>query len=116
MRASARSWRITAVDANHCPGAAQFIFERMTSSACAGHRAGKASDRITERYLHTGDCRYHAQQFQSNAHLQRCVGSLDALYLDTTYCNPKHSFPDQVIRSWRRRPRSLRLLATPTSV
>ena len=84
-------WRVTAVDANHCPGAAQFIFERIEARG-----QGEGDITITERYLHTGDCRFHPQQFQSNAHLQRCVGCLDTLYLDTTYCNPKHAFPDQV--------------------
>lgn len=44
--------------------------------------------------LHTGDFRYAPCV---NARLHEALGGapLDVLYLDTTYCHPKHAFPSQ---------------------
>ena len=44
--------------------------------------------------LHCGDCRYHAQMFQSRPELQ-ALKHKAILHLDTTYCAPKHQFPLQ---------------------
>lgn len=44
--------------------------------------------------LHTGDFRADASVCRNPAVM--CLkGKLDTLYLDTTYCGPRHTFPDQ---------------------
>ncbi|PSC70071.1 DNA ligase [Micractinium conductrix] len=68
---------VTLVDANHCPGAVQFLF-RLPSGA---------------RYIHTGDMRF-SPALLHNPHLRRFRGC-DALFLDTTYCRKRHVFPPQ---------------------
>ncbi|KAL6766970.1 LIG6 [Auxenochlorella protothecoides x Auxenochlorella symbiontica] len=68
---------VTLVDANHCPGAAQFLFQLQDG----------------RKYIHCGDMRY-APHLKSDPHLQRFVGA-DAVFLDTTYCNKRHTFPPQ---------------------
>ncbi|KAM0892423.1 hypothetical protein ACQ4PT_025741 [Festuca glaucescens] len=78
-RVTVDGWGVVAVDANHCPGAVQFLF------TSPGPRA--------ERYVHTGDFRY-TQSMRSNPNLLEFVGA-DAVFLDTTYCNPKFTFPSQ---------------------
>ena len=69
--------KVTAVDANHCPGAAMLLFE--TSSG--------------ERYVHCGDFR-GCSSMQQCPHLQHFV-HCDGVFLDTTYCHPRHVFPPQ---------------------
>lgn len=69
---------VTLVDANHCPGAVIFLFRLQDG----------------RRYVHTGDMRFSPAML-ANLHLQRFQGA-DALYLDTTYCNVRHTFPPQV--------------------
>ena len=72
---------VTLVDANHCPGAIQYIFKLP----------GGAS------YLHCGDMRF-APHLMDNPHL-KAVRAATGVYLDTTYCNPKYLFPPQVCQS-----------------
>ncbi|KAG9449033.1 hypothetical protein H6P81_008998 [Aristolochia fimbriata] len=72
---------VTLVDANHCPGAAQFLFKVP------------ARDGRDERYVHTGDFRY-CDSMKLQPALRQFVGC-DAVFLDTTYCNPKFVFPSQ---------------------
>ncbi|CAM0882158.1 unnamed protein product [Alopecurus aequalis] len=79
VRVTVDGWGVVAVDANHCAGAVQFLF------TSPGPRE--------ERYVHTGDFRY-THSMRSNPHLLEFVGA-DALFLDTTYCNPKFTFPSQ---------------------
>uniref|UniRef100_A0A9I9CY62 DNA ligase n=1 Tax=Cucumis melo TaxID=3656 RepID=A0A9I9CY62_CUCME len=69
------------VDANHCPGAVQFLFKIP------------CGDGKFERYVHTGDFRFF-DSMRVDPVLERFIGS-DAVFLDTTYCNPKFSFPSQ---------------------
>lgn len=45
------------------------------------------------KHLHCGDCRYHTSFNQRP--ILNC-GRFDTLFLDTTYCNPSHTFPLQV--------------------
>ncbi|XAR51498.1 DNA ligase (ATP) [Bertholletia excelsa] len=72
---------VTVVDANHCPGAVQFLF-----------KIPGIEGRI-ERYVHTGDFRYR-DSMKLEPILSEFIGS-DAIFLDTTYCNPKFVFPSQ---------------------
>ncbi|XP_068641660.1 DNA ligase 6 isoform X2 [Aristolochia californica] len=72
---------VTLVDANHCPGAVQFLFKVP------------AKDGRDERYVHTGDFRY-CESMKLQPALRQFVGC-DAVFLDTTYCNPKFVFPSQ---------------------
>jgi ATP-dependent DNA ligase I len=75
---------VTAIDANHCPGACMLIFE----FACSGRRV-----------LHTGDFRYTASWQIDSQYLRALVhNGCDELYLDTTYCHPRHkTIPDQKV-------------------
>ncbi|MCD9642954.1 hypothetical protein HAX54_030022 [Datura stramonium] len=69
------------IDANHCPGAVQFLFKVPVNN-------GKF-----ERYVHTGDFRY-CDDMKLGPVLNAFVGA-DAVFLDTTYCHPKFIFPSQ---------------------
>eukprot|EP00882_Tetradesmus_deserticola_P015197 GHRQ01016184.1.p1 GENE.GHRQ01016184.1~~GHRQ01016184.1.p1 ORF type:complete len:164 (+),score=44.04 GHRQ01016184.1:130-621(+) len=69
---------VVLVDANHCPGAVQFLFTVPDG----------------RRFVHCGDMRY-SPAMQGDAQLQQFVGA-DAVFLDTTYCQPRHLFPPQV--------------------
>ena len=46
------------------------------------------------RYVHCGDMRY-SPRLLGNPHLAAFRGA-DAVFADTTYCNPRYSFPSQV--------------------
>ncbi|KAG5380484.1 hypothetical protein IGI04_028326 [Brassica rapa subsp. trilocularis] len=69
---------VVLIDANHCPGAVQFLFKIKDGS---------------ERYIHTGDFRF-CDSMRSDPFLSSFVGC-DVVFLDTTYCNPKFIFPTQ---------------------
>ncbi|KAJ1472847.1 beta-lactamase-like protein [Baffinella frigidus] len=62
---------VTFLDANHCPGAALLLFRL--------------------KHLHTGDMRYHPRM-QDYPALIQARGQLENVYLDSTYCHPKHAF------------------------
>ncbi|KAJ0404500.1 hypothetical protein ATCC90586_007757 [Pythium insidiosum] len=79
--------QVTFMDANHCPGAAIVLFRL---------RSGRT-------YLHTGDFRFHPKMWNYAA-LQPFIPKpdggppatrLDGVYLDTTYADPKYTFPTQ---------------------
>ncbi|XP_028785526.1 DNA ligase 6-like isoform X2 [Neltuma alba] len=72
---------VTLIDANHCPGAVQFLFKIP------------GVDGKCERYVHTGDFRF-SKAMKSEPLLAAYVGA-DAVFLDTTYCHPKFQFPSQ---------------------
>ncbi|XP_068085665.1 DNA cross-link repair 1A protein isoform X2 [Anabrus simplex] len=71
-----RQVTITALDANHCPGSLMFLFQLLDG----------------RNFLHVGD-------FRADASMESypCFWNLtiDKLYLDTTYCEPKYTFPTQ---------------------
>eukprot|EP00878_Enallax_costatus_P007518 GHUV01007874.1.p1 GENE.GHUV01007874.1~~GHUV01007874.1.p1 ORF type:complete len:518 (+),score=175.46 GHUV01007874.1:1203-2756(+) len=71
---------ITAIDANHCPGAVMLVFE--VPKAAGG----------VNRVLHTGDCRW-----QDCLRSDSCLRDkrIDILMLDTTYAVPRWTFPPQ---------------------
>ncbi|CAN1351544.1 DNA ligase 6 [Linum perenne] len=71
---------VTLVDANHCPGAVQFLFKVPVATGF-------------EMYVHTGDFRYIRSMSEDD--LLRGFVGCDAVFLDTTYCNPKFVFPTQ---------------------
>uniref|UniRef100_A0A383V4K8 Metallo-beta-lactamase domain-containing protein n=1 Tax=Tetradesmus obliquus TaxID=3088 RepID=A0A383V4K8_TETOB len=71
---------VTAIDANHCPGAVMLLFE-----------VPGAEGSVT-RILHTGDCRWQ-DALRSGSCLARM--RVDTLMLDTTYAHPKHTHPPQ---------------------
>lgn len=62
--------RVTALDANHCPGALLLLFELPDG----------------RRILHTGDMRWDESMKQYSAFAS---GAIDELYLDTTFCDPR---------------------------
>lgn len=76
--------QITLLDANHCPGAAMFLF-RLRSGVS---------------YLHVGDFRW-SDHMKSFEHLRGYAAGangperISSLYLDTTYIDPKYDFPSQ---------------------
>ena len=72
---------VTMLSANHCPGAAILLF-RFKNGTC---------------HLHTGDMRWSPRMHRENPILSRLAveRSVDTLYLDTTYCRPKHVHPSQ---------------------
>ncbi|WAR24993.1 DCR1B-like protein [Mya arenaria] len=68
---------VTALDANHCPGAVMFLMEGYFGTI-----------------LHTGDFRYQPGMVHDtvlNKHVD--CGKIDVLYLDNTYCSPRCTFP-----------------------
>ena len=76
---------VTLFDANHCPGAACFIFN---------------TDHTSETILHTGDFRFHPKMLTECPDLKALSTRTDnsrmlTIYLDTTYCDPTYSFPPQ---------------------
>ncbi|KAL0343399.1 UNVERIFIED_CONTAM: DNA ligase 6 [Sesamum angustifolium] len=78
------------VDANHCPGAVEFLFK--VPASCDGG-AGSSGVVTYEKYVHTGDFRY-CDEMKNESALSEFIGA-DAVFLDTTYCNPKFVFPSQ---------------------
>lgn len=55
--------------------------------------------------MHTGDFRAD-KSVCKNPIVRSLRGRLDTLYLDTTYCGPRHAFPDQAevgarVRIWQ---------------
>lgn len=68
---------MTLVDANHCPGAVQFLFRLPTG----------------EKYVHCGDMRFSPKLLDNP--LLAAFRNCTAVYLDTTYCNPRFTFPPQ---------------------
>ncbi|KAK3218320.1 hypothetical protein Dsin_012290 [Dipteronia sinensis] len=72
---------VVLLDANHCPGAVQFLFKVPCGNG------------DFERYVHTGDFRFRNDMVLEPL-MNEFVGC-DSVFLDTTYCNPKYVFPSQ---------------------
>lgn len=97
---------VTMIPANHCPGSSLFLFEKEVSNLNS-HTNSK--DKRIQRILHCGDfraCPAHIEHPQLKPELSDSLGKIkqqkiDVCYLDTTYLNPRYSFPPQndVIRA-----------------
>lgn len=74
---------VTLIDANHCPGSVMFL--------CAVPQDSGPD----LKYLHTGDFRACSKMCSHPLLKQSDNSPIDVLYLDTTYLNPKYSFPSQ---------------------
>lgn len=78
---------VTPIFANHCPGAAIFLFESISL------------DNKICRTLHCGDFRINKDILEHPLLTKfRTIGGtevLDNVYLDTTYMQPKYNFPKQ---------------------
>ncbi|KAH7881772.1 DNA repair metallo-beta-lactamase-domain-containing protein [Phlebopus sp. FC_14] len=85
---------VTLVEANHCPGSCLFLFEGP-QTVHAGDTSFKSpfvgSSRIF-RYLHCGDFRASPRHVLHPAVKGKFI---DHIYLDTTYLDPKYTFPPQ---------------------
>ncbi|KAG4438076.1 hypothetical protein IFR05_006442 [Cadophora sp. M221] len=86
---------ITMIPANHCPGSSLFLFEKVI---------GKGANPKVQRILHCGDFRACPAHLAHPLLMPDVVDSItgktkqqkiDVCYLDTTYLNPKYSFPSQ---------------------
>ncbi|KAL7792983.1 DRMBL domain-containing protein [Trichoderma ceciliae] len=86
---------VTMMPANHCPGSSLFLFQKFF---------GGGPSKRTKRILHCGDfraCPSHVRHpllkpdvldsISNKSRQQR----IDICYLDTTYLNPRYSFPPQ---------------------
>ncbi|KAI1407834.1 DRMBL-domain-containing protein [Hypoxylon sp. FL1857] len=86
---------VTMLPANHCPGSSLFLFEKAI---------GKGPNKRKQRILHCGDfraCPAHVSHSLLKPEIVDAVSGkvkqqrIDVCYLDTTYLNPRYSFPPQ---------------------
>lgn len=86
---------VTMISANHCPGSSLFLFEKSI---------GKGNGARKQRILHCGDFRACPAQVghpllkpevQDSISGKTKQQKIDVCYLDTTYLNPRYSFPPQ---------------------
>lgn len=87
--------KVTMISANHCPGSSLFVFEKVV---------GERHNKNLKRILHCGDfraCPAHVQHPLLRPDIADAVSGklrrqkIDICYLDTTYLNPRYSFPPQ---------------------
>ena len=83
------SLRVTAMDANHCPGSVMFLFEKLG-----------ADGQVELRILYTGDFRFEDKEsFRTctmSLHSDQRPLVLDEMYLDTTFLSQDYlTFPSR---------------------
>jgi DNA cross-link repair 1A protein len=86
---------VTMMPANHCPGSSLFLFQKSF---------GNGPNKRTKRILHCGDfraCPGHVRHPLLKPDIMDSISGksrqqrIDICYLDTTYLNPRYSFPPQ---------------------
>ncbi|KAH6898411.1 DNA repair metallo-beta-lactamase-domain-containing protein [Thelonectria olida] len=86
---------VTMIPANHCPGSSLFLFQKTM---------GKGPNGRVQRILHCGDFRACPAHVSHPLLKPNTIDSIsgkmkqqkiDICYLDTTYLNPRYSFPPQ---------------------
>jgi DNA cross-link repair 1A protein len=86
---------VTMIPANHCPGSAMFLFEKVS---------GQGPTRRLQRVLHCGDFRANREMVEhpllrpdpvDPATGKKRQQRISTCYLDTTYLNPTYAFPSQ---------------------
>ncbi|KAI3392957.1 hypothetical protein diail_4944 [Diaporthe ilicicola] len=91
---------VTMIPANHCPGSSLFLFEKTVSNP---NPHAHSKEKRVQRILHCGDfraCPAHIEHPQLKPDIIDALGKvkqqkIDVCYLDTTYLNPRYSFPPQ---------------------
>ncbi|KAF7308322.1 DNA cross-link repair protein PSO2/SNM1 [Mycena chlorophos] len=85
---------VTLISANHCPGSCLFLFEgpQTVHAGDSSFPSPWIGSSKTFRYLHCGDFRASPQHTEHPAVKGK---RLDHVYLDTTYLDPKYTFPPQ---------------------
>ncbi|TXT07403.1 hypothetical protein VHUM_03123 [Vanrija humicola] len=86
--------KVTAIEANHCPGSSVFLFEgpQTIHSGDSSFKSPYVGSKRKFRYLHCGDFRACPKHVLHPAVAREKV---DTVYLDTTYLNPQYCFPPQ---------------------
>ncbi|KAJ7117736.1 DNA repair metallo-beta-lactamase-domain-containing protein [Mycena epipterygia] len=85
---------VTLIEANHCPGSCLFLFEgpQTVNAGDSAFKSPFVGSYKTFRYLHCGDFRASPQH---TSHPAVKGKHIDHVYLDTTYLDPKYTFPPQ---------------------
>ncbi|THU92728.1 DRMBL-domain-containing protein [Dendrothele bispora CBS 962.96] len=86
--------RVTLIEANHCPGSTLFLFEgkQTTNAGDSTFKSPFVGSSQMFRYLHCGDFRASPQHVLHPAVRGK---KIDHVYLDTTYLDPRYTFPPQ---------------------
>ncbi|KAF8074931.1 beta-lactamase-like protein [Lyophyllum atratum] len=85
---------VTLIEANHCPGSCLFYFEgpQTVNAGDSAFKSPFVGSTKTFRYLHCGDFRASPRHVLHPAIKGKRI---DHVYLDTTYLDPKYTFPSQ---------------------
>ncbi|KAH8832957.1 DRMBL-domain-containing protein [Flagelloscypha sp. PMI_526] len=86
--------QVTLIEANHCPGSCLFFFEgkQTIDAGDSIYTSPHVGGTKIWRYLHCGDFRACPEHV---LHPQVKGKRIDHVYLDTTYLDPKYTFPPQ---------------------
>ncbi|KAF9269095.1 DRMBL-domain-containing protein [Marasmius fiardii PR-910] len=86
--------QVTLIEANHCPGSCLFLFEgkQTVNAGDSNYKSGFVGSDRTFRYLHCGDFRASPRHVLHPAVRGKRI---DHVYLDTTYLDPRYTFPPQ---------------------